>query len=338
MYATCLFCHHPLGSNEVLETFPVGRRLAFDAVRGRLWVVCRRCERWNLSPLEERWEAIEECERRFHDTKLRVSTENIGLTRLREGLELVRIGSPQRPEFAAWRYGDQFGRRRVRTVLKVGAGLGVIGGIVAGGAALGVGVGGFAWMIGNWGRLVVKGNPRTVVARIALDDGSTMPVRRRDLEKAALRTSSSASGWELDLSPRSRRGPVASRAGAVLHGDRARIAAGQLLPSLNRFGASRSQVADAVTLIERAATPYGVFAEAARQPSIPATLSEMPVAVRIALEMAAHEESERRALEGELQELEQAWREAEEVAAIADNLLVPRGFDELLSRVRGGAR
>jgi hypothetical protein len=47
VYATCLFCNQHLGSNDVVETFPVGRRLAFDAARGRLWVVCRHCERWN---------------------------------------------------------------------------------------------------------------------------------------------------------------------------------------------------------------------------------------------------------------------------------------------------
>jgi hypothetical protein len=58
MYATCLFCNKSLGKNETLETFPVGKRLAFDAAKGRLWVVCPSCERWNLSPLEERWEAI----------------------------------------------------------------------------------------------------------------------------------------------------------------------------------------------------------------------------------------------------------------------------------------
>src|SRR3954471_5674881 len=105
MYSTCIFCHAPLGANEVVERFPVGRRLAFDAGRGRLWVVCRKCERWNLSPLDERWEAIEEGERLFRDTRLRVSTDNIGLARISEGLELVRIGSPPRPEMAAWRYG-----------------------------------------------------------------------------------------------------------------------------------------------------------------------------------------------------------------------------------------
>jgi hypothetical protein len=36
--------------------------------------------------------------------------------------------------------------------------------------------------------------------------------------------------------------------------------------------------------------------------------------------MALHEESERQALEGELAALEAAWREAEEIAHIADYL------------------
>ena len=61
MFKTCMFCNRPLGTNEVIEHFPVGRRLAFDAERGRLWVVCRKFKRWNLSPLEERWEAVEIC-------------------------------------------------------------------------------------------------------------------------------------------------------------------------------------------------------------------------------------------------------------------------------------
>ncbi|HLM66831.1 MAG TPA: hypothetical protein VK358_04845 [Longimicrobium sp.] len=44
-----------------------------------------------------------------------------------------------------------------------------------------------------------------------------------------------------------------------------------------------------------------------------------PVAA-LALEMALHDEQERRALEGELAGLEAAWRQAEEIAAIADRL------------------
>ena len=108
MYATCLFCHAPLGTNESVEHFPVGKRLAFDANKGRLWVVCVECARWNLSPLEERWEAIEEAERGYHDSKKRVATDNIGMGRMRDGTDLIRIGEPLRPEFAAWRYGSRF--------------------------------------------------------------------------------------------------------------------------------------------------------------------------------------------------------------------------------------
>ncbi len=111
VYATCLFCSEALGRNESIENFPVGRRLAFDAAKGRLWVVCPSCARWNLTPLEVRWEAIEEAERAYRDMKLRTATENIGLATLNDGTELVRIGKPLLPEFAAWRYGDVFRRR-----------------------------------------------------------------------------------------------------------------------------------------------------------------------------------------------------------------------------------
>ena len=50
MYSTCLFCHASLGANEMLEHFPVGRRIAFDTARGRLWVICPSCSQWSLSP------------------------------------------------------------------------------------------------------------------------------------------------------------------------------------------------------------------------------------------------------------------------------------------------
>ena len=56
--------------------------------------------------------------------------------------------------------------------------------------------------------------------------------------------------------------------------------------------------------------------------SVPSTvLLDVPLVDRLALEMAAHEETERRALEGELAELAEAWREADEIASIADALL-----------------
>jgi hypothetical protein len=50
--------------------------------------------------------------------------------------------------------------------------------------------------------------------------------------------------------------------------------------------------------------------------------------------MALHEESERRAMDGELAELERAWRDAEEVAGIADSLGLPESIEEKLRRLK----
>ena len=55
---------------------------------------------------------------------------------------------------------------------------------------------------------------------------------------------------------------------------------------------------------------------------------------RLAFEMALHEEAERRAMQGELAELERAWRDAEEIAKIADDLLVPTSVGERLAKLR----
>ena len=60
------------------------------------------------------------------------------------------------------------------------------------------------------------------------------------------------------------------------------------------------------------------------------------LSLKLALEMALHEEAERRALEGELWRLERAWKEAEEIAAISDDLLLPSEFGEFVERNRPG--
>ncbi|HKW45931.1 MAG TPA: hypothetical protein VJN70_00740 [Gemmatimonadaceae bacterium] len=337
MYSTCLFCNANLATNEVIESFPIGRRLAFDAANGRLWVVCRKCERWNLSPLEERWEAIEACERCFRDTRLRVSTDNIGLARLREGLELVRVGPALRPEFAAWRYGDQFGRRRRRQMVRVGLGVGIVGGAIAGGIALGVsagvGFGSGGWWIwrGIYAsyRRIAYGSQDAIVARIPYEDKQQVQrvaaVRRRDLPEVRLGRTDTR-GLLLSIPLR----------GDVLHltGEEAERGAGYILPAINWAGAEKREVEHAVQLIEESQKPPSEFVQELVSRSVGRRLEEMPSASRLALEMASHEESERRAMEGELAVLEAAWRQAEEIAKIADNLLVPPSVDEFLERNR----
>ena len=52
---------------------------------------------------------------------------------------------------------------------------------------------------------------------------------------------------------------------------------------------------------------------------------------RLAIEMATHEEAERRAMEGELEVLEAAWQNAEEIAGIADSLLLPTEVEEFVT-------
>jgi hypothetical protein len=66
------------------------------------------------------------------------------------------------------------------------------------------------------------------------------------------------------------------------------------------------------------------------------SLINLPTAVRLALEMASHEDCERRALDGELALIETAWREAEEIASIADDMLVSDQTRIKLSELKRG--
>lgn len=352
MYSTCLFCNADLGSNEAIEHFPVGRRLAFDAAKGRLWVVCRRCERWNLTPLEERWEAIEEAERLFSDTRLRVSTDNIGLAKLREGTTLIRIGGALRPEIAAWRYGDQFGRRRRRHLAVTAAGITVVAGIAIAGPATGIIAG------GGWGlwqgattvyNLYQKRRVRVKLRLPGSDD--VVPIRKNQLEHTSIVRTENDS-WGLRISMRK---PDAARelgleSRVLLYtGREALRAASKLLPAVNETGAKSDEVQSAVRIVTDATDSDQLFQRYAGSPAAVRSRStgeverghsvhRLPKEVRLALEMAAHEEQERRALEGELAILEAAWREAEEVAKIADEMFLPENTDARLEELRKSER
>ena len=349
MYSTCLFCNENLGSNESVEAFPVGRRLAFDQAKGRLWVVCPKCERWNLTPLEERWEAIEQAEKLYRDTRRRVATDQVGLGRLRDGTTLVRIGEPLRPEFAAWRYGDQFGRRRRKQILLAAGGLAAVGAAFTSAAVAGVGIGGFAWMIAKSGRSIVRGNPETVVAKIRTENAGLIHVRRRHLAESSI---SRSPDGQIALQLRFKNGSDR------FVGREAERIASIVLPKVNRYGGSRKEVAEAVDEIERVGSAEGFIDRLTTvssdytRPAWSARrfrrfdsgtwqrgdkgLFGLPGPYRLALEMALHEEAERRAMQGELEELERAWRDAEEIAAISDDLFMPvsvtDAFDKLKRR------
>ncbi|WP_419940261.1 hypothetical protein [Candidatus Palauibacter sp.] len=334
MYTTCMFCKKHLGSNEVLESFPVGRRLAFHAARGRLWVVCTKCQRWNLTPLEERWEAVEDCERLFRETPMRSSTENIGIARHREGLDLIRIGKPPRGEFAAWRYGDQF-RRRYRLaalggVGSLGFGVASITLPIAFPTILAIAGGSWAWIA--WSRLRPLAKVR--VGAGGSDGGPVTPedvavFRLRALRSMRLLPDEDELGFMIEVKKGQAQGRVP--------GEDARRVAAALVPRTNEQGGSRRSIQLAVQEIESAGHPNRFLTEVAKPGARNWTgsvglVGRMPVPTRLALEMSLHEEQERRALEGELWILEQAWKEAEEIAAISDNLLLPAGTDAFFDR------
>jgi hypothetical protein len=359
MYSTCIFCRTGLGMNEAIEHFPLGRRLAFDAAKGRLWVICGGCGRWNLSPIEERWEAIEECERTFRDTRLRVTTGNIGLARLHGGMELVRIGEPMRPEFAAWRYGSRFASRRSSTTLAAGIGAAatVTGAFALAPAALALApalLPAFAFgsmsivvapvltsvigMVPMMGVLAARDYVlhERVVARVA-KGRRVLTVRARHVRDADFQMTRDEPSVHLPHDD----------GWVEFDGTEAMHVASVILAGANRFGAGSSQVTQAVRRIEDAGDASSYLRAASRMGEwrggrVVSVLNRvrrlgtlhLSTTECLALEMAVHEESERRALEGELSILEEAWREAEQIAAIADDLLLPPGFDDFRGRNR----
>lgn len=125
---------------------------------------------------------------------------------------------------------------------------------------------------------------------------------------------------------------------ADLVGSAAYRAVGSLLPLANTFGASRRDIDQAVGLLDANIDPHDHFAkvvdQTCRRGFAYAELPNLPPTLRLSLEIAAHEESERRALAGELAALAEQWRRAEEIAGIADNLLLPASVLPWLARHR----
>jgi len=328
VYSACLYCQHHLGHNELLPRFPVGRRIAFDSIKGRLWVICGTCARWNLSPLEERFESIDECERRFRRTRIRVSTPNIGLVELPEGVSLIRIGKPLFPEFAAWRYGRRFKRRRVKNTLALGT---IVTGAI--GATLGAAVTGFA-LAAYWAAygtalwLVDEGPKRRPVTAFWLG-GRVLRLDQHHAEAARV----FSSGDEFGLALHHTHGVE------LLRGPDVKRALGYVIPALSPFGGGQHEIRSAIELVDRAGSAEVCVANTMKSAvRYNGWFTQFPVETRLALEMSLQEADERRAMDGELRALENAWREAEQIAAIADGLLVPPDVLERIAGLRKGIR
>ena len=229
-------------------------------------------------------------------------------------------------------------------------GIAVVGAVAVTGSMLGlVGMGAIspATNLFNAARGIYK--HRTVV-RVPMPGDTTAQIRLAQLSKARL----SLDSEELVLTvpgvaravPWWRFESVAGQEVEV-RGEAAIRSAAALLPRLNPSGGSKVDVQRAVSLLESSADPSDVFRRAALAAVRPKRLIErsksglitgLPQSTRLALEMASHEDAERRALEGELHVLEAAWRDAEEIAGIADDMFLPPSIEEELARMKREGR
>lgn len=344
MWTHCTVCSASLGSNDDVEPFPVGTAHVFDPERGRLWVICSKCRRWNLTPCEQRWEAVEALSRIWESAVTRVQGESLALSRLRSGMTIVRVGrNPSDSELATWRWGRRgpLLRRGVPLVATAGA-LTVGGALAAGVAPLAV-----VAAIGVAGHAVAVGALTRFLGPVAtLDDaGSVTSVRRRELLRAGMNPRDDWLGWSIHLEralvPTKSRPPLkvpgfltvseqvatAERHWVEFTGGRAIVLARRAFPLLNQRASRDSTVFDALELIRESGGPSNYLKSAAAAKPRWVPFRHYPDPMKLSLGVVLFQEEERKALEGEVAQLERAWREAEAIAAIADDLLPPEGWE-----------
>jgi len=284
----------------------VGRRIAFDPRRGRLWAVCPSCDRWNLAPLDSRWEALEELERKRRDQgRVLATTANVALIHV-PGVELVRVGQTRLLEEAWWRYGKRLRRRPGR----LPAGL-------------------LRWQ--RFGFHAWRGHARCITCDSALHELSWRRAGRLHLT----RDGNADPALHLQCG-RCRRG---GRIGEFqLEGVVADHVLRRVMTYSHFGGASDGRIQAASDLIDRLGSPAALATELSGTGlRLDALLDRRTQAV--ALDIALNEDSERRLLGMELAELEARWRAEEEIAGIADGLLTPLpSLDHLLRRLRPGDR
>ena len=319
MVSHCLYCDQPLDERT---------RPAYDPWLGRLWRVCPHCRRWNVVPLEDRWERLESLERAARDrgrTVLR--TEHLDLVDTGRQ-QLVRVGRAPRPELAGWRYGD---------VLPASERPGLLAWLRR--AILGMPTSPFGYGAG-YGHLSADTDALQAhwFASPFLDDAPTLTAA---FLHVPLADRCPSCGGPLALAPWSFQGvrltdatggpTVAAACGLCGREVAVSLAAarGALrlgLSIVNRRLRDRELVADAAGALDRADGPEGLLVGLARSDL---AVGELGPRQRLALGMALDEQSEAELLEAE-------WRDAEELAAIVDSELteVP-GFEEFRRRILG---
>lgn len=324
MFKTCAFCNASLDGDGGPSGLGVGRRLAFDEWKGRLWVICSRCSRWNLTPLDDRLERIEAVARAARAGRVAAATDQVALIRWQR-YDLVRVGKPMRVELATWRYGERLrSRQRERMMVVVPLSIAAIGLGVAANVAAGGGLGVFVWnmhRIADRLYVALVGNRRVTVGEPPICDrcGTLMHLRSRHVQHARVVPDAHADIAVVLSCPRCR------REGAQLIGPDAVQVLRQGLTYLNVSRSGRRRAEDAARVVEEIGGPDRLLRDLARREL---TLRSLAPERRLALEMAVDERAE-------VEELERQWREAEEIAEIADgSLSTSAQLEEELRRLK----
>lgn len=313
---SCLFCHRTFPENQTLEHFPAGRRVAYDPWRGRLWAVCPSCARWTLAPLDSRWETLESLERLTRGgARLLGQTENVALLAA-EDLEIVRVGRAELREESWWRYGREFSARRQRAgrTARRGKVFDALTFLLMSGIPF-WGLSDAAHWIARarrkefgpiaWSGLSYCPGCGGALDRIGFDEAEHVVILPGGAEGLKL--------WYGCPWCRDRQ-----ETGHALTGLGAEHLLRRFLAHANFAGGTEGGVRAAMDLVEAHPEPERLLGRVAGSRT---AVAQLTLRGSLALEIALNQDVERRLLEMELDELEARWRDEEEIAAIADDLL-----------------
>lgn len=326
MYTTCGFCSGSLGGDGGPSGLGVGKRFAYDGWKSRAWVICQRCGRWNLTPYDTRLDTIEALDRLAGAGRVAATSEQVAL--IRSGpYDVVRVGKPLRVEMAGWRYGERLkARERERLKVIIPVTVAAIGIMVAVNAAAG---GGSLYIFGQIPRIgdeiytgIVGRRKVNIEPPVCERCGSVMVLRAKHIRHARL-TQTTQNDLAMILSC-----PECHGEGALLEGPDAEQALRSGLTYLNLRRARRlkKRAPEAASYLDRHGGPEGFIKSSAR---MELTVDRLQGTEALALEMAVDEQAE-------LRELERQWRQAEEIAEIADNLTIDRNTAAALERLKQG--
>lgn len=326
MYTTCAFCGGALGGDGGASGLAVGKRFAFDPWKSRAWVICGSCARWNLTPFDTRVDVIAALERMAAGGRIAATSAQVTLVRT-AAYDLVRIGRPPRVELATWRYGERIkARQREQMKVYVPVALVTVGAMVTLNVAAGVGVGGFfgqvPTLVESISRGIIGNRAVPIEFPVCGNCGKVMVLRAKHVQHARL-TYSTQADLALLLSC-----PHCETVGAQVEGPVAEqvLRSGMTYLNLKKRREVKRKAEEAAVLVERSGGPEEMLRRLAREER---TVKALGTQQGLALEMAVDEQAE-------LRELERQWREAEEIAEIADTLGLSQEVEESFRRLKDG--